>query len=882
MSRLLRRLWSIVRFRRLEDDLVEELEFHRAMTQEGLERDGHSSRDARLAAHKALGNLTRSREDARAVWIWPWIESVWQDVVYAVRSLRRQPGFTLVAIVALGVSIGLNTSLFTVFAGLALRPMIGITEPARVVTVTQASPVGRGGRGPGGPGGAIGLSFPEFRFLAVEARSFDGLVAHRELSVNLESDQVGRSTSAYAVTGDYFDVLGVRMEAGRGFAASEDRRETPARVAVLSHQLWRTRFGATAIVGREIRIDGVPHTVVGITSPEFTGPEGSANRVWLPLSSIPTLRPNDPFFASLLDRWQDCCVKVTGRLAEGTTRPEAAAELQVLSGRFRASVGQDARQMLIGGTQFLQGRGASEALAVIGLLFTGITLLLLIACANVGNLLLARAAARLGEIGVRLSIGASRRRIVRQLLTEGLVLAGIAAALGVGLATWLPPLVLTELANQPAPFDIGTDVLVVVFATALAVIACVACALAPALHATRLDVASALKNGTAAMRSRLPLRTVLLAIQVAVTVVLLTSAGLLLRGVAQVRTLDFGFTMDQVGVVTIELPVFAYDNTRAAALLNELRTAVRDVGLQSFAFTTTEPLGGYHFQTGMRLSSEGEEMTRPVQFIEVTPGYFDVLGLRLMAGRDFQDSDAGRPVAIVNESLARQYWPGQNPVGRSFIGGGRESLEIVGLVKDAYTSRLNGIEPVFFRPFGARVWSEQFPRLLFRATQPAAWTAVAARISSVEARAVVNVTPLQDRFEGLISELDFAPMAASILGVLGLTLATIGMFGVFAYAVRQRTREIGIRMALGAHPGSITRLVLAGNSRAVTIGAGVGVAGAIAASQVLRSSLYGLSPLDPIAYGGVVLLLTAAATVASYLPARRAVRVDPTLALRHE
>ncbi len=358
MSRLLRRLWSIIRFRRLDEDLAEELEFHRAMTQQELERDGHSSRDARLAAHKMLGNLTRSREDARAIWIWPWLESVWQDIVYAVRSLRRQPGFTLVAIVALGVAIGLNTSLFTVFAGLALRPMTGLTEPARVVTVMQASAIGRGGRGPGGGSGAIGLSFPEFRFLADEARSFNGLVAHRELSVNLESDQVGRSTPAYAVTGNYFDVLGVRMEAGRGFTASEDRRETPARVAVLSHQLWRTRFGATALVGREIRIDGVPHTVVGITSPEFTGPEGSTNRVWLPLSSIPTLRANDPFLASLLDRWQDCCVKVTGRLAEGTTRPEAAAELQVLSGRFRASVGQDARQMLIGGTQFLQGRGA--------------------------------------------------------------------------------------------------------------------------------------------------------------------------------------------------------------------------------------------------------------------------------------------------------------------------------------------------------------------------------------------------------------------------------------------------------------------------------------------------------------------------------------------
>ena len=233
----------------------------------------------------------------------------------------------------------------------------------------------------------------------------------------------------------------------------------------------------------------------------------------------------------------------------------------------------------------------------------------------------------------------------------------------------------------------------------------------------------------------------------------------------------------------------------------------------------------------MRLSSEGEEMTRPVEFIEVTPGYFDVLGLRLMAGRDFQESDAGRPVAIVNETLARQYWPGQNPVGRSFIGGGRESLEIVGLVKDAYTSRLNGIVPVFFRPFGTRVWSEQFPRLLFRATQPAAWTAVAARVSSVESRAVVNVTPLQDRFEGLISELDFAPMAASILGVLGLTLATIGMFGVFAYAVRQRYQRdrdsYGARRAPGSHHPSRAVRKLAGSddrNRA-------GLAGAIVARR---------------------------------------------------
>ena len=872
--RVLRRLWAMLRVRRMEADLAEELQFHHAMKEQELQRAGLSADQARLAARAALGNVTRSREDARAVWLRPWLESVWQDAVYAIRSLRRQPGFTLVAVVALGVSIGLNSSLFTVFAGLALRPMAGLGDPARVVSVSAESALGRGG--------VIGFSYPEFRFLADGARTVDDLVAHRAISVSLESDRVGRTTPAYVVSGNYFDVLGIRMAHGRGFLASEDRRESPSRVAVLSYQIWRTRFGGEAIVGRQIRIDGIPHTVVGITPPEFSGPEGTPNRVWLPIASLPSLRANDPFLASLLDRWQDCCVNVTGRLADDATRSEARAELQVLSERFRASVGQDRRNVLIGGTQFLSGRNAKPAaLAVIGVLFIGITLLLLIACANVGNLLLARAAARMAEIGVRLSIGASRSRIVRQLLTEGLVLASVAAAAGLALATWLPSLVLERMAKQPVPFDIAPDGLVLGYAVALAVLTCVACALAPALHVTRVDVASALKDGTPALRSRFPLRTILLATQVAVTVVLLTSAGLLLRGVAQARELDLGFNVEGIGVATIELPAFAYDNTRAAALVNDLRTAVRNAGLQSFAFVSHEPLADLHLQTGVRLAGQSQDQTRIVNFINVTPGYFSVLGLPIVAGRDFQENDYGRPVAIVNETLARQYWPGQNPVGQTFVNG-RESLEIVGLARDAYMNGLNGIEPLFFKPMGGGVLSELFPPLMFRATQPAAWTSVATLISNVEPRARVDVGPLQDRVENRLSQLNFAPLAASILGVLGLTLATIGMFGVFAYMVRQRTREIGIRMALGAPPLAVVRLVLSGNSRALTVGLAAGLAGALAASQVLRRSLYGLSPLDPIAYGGVALLLAAAAAAATYLPARRAARVDPVLALRHE
>jgi predicted permease len=869
MGTLIRRLRYWLQHRELDAALHEELEFHRALKQQELEAAGMSNSDAQLAARREVGNATLAREDARRVWIWPWLESVWQDTAYAVRSLRRQPGFTLVSVVVLGIAIGLNTSLFTVFAGLTLRPMSGLTEPDHVVAVSGTNVIGRGG--------LIGMSFPEFRFLASDARMFSGLVAERNTSVTLESGGVGRSTVAHMVTGPYFDVLGVRMEHGRGFLPDEGRRDAPQPVVVLSYALWQTRFGADpAIVGTPVRINDMPHTVVGIAPRDFTGSEGGASRVWLPLSLLSTLRPNDPFEANLLDRPQDCCVQVTGRLAQDVTREQARAELQVLSDRFRSTVTQDSRPIVVGGTQFLRGRrGASTALAVMAVLSLGLTLVLLIACANVGNLLLARAAARSREIGVRLSLGAGRRRIVRQLITEGFVLALIGSGIGVVVARWLPRLILNRVAGQPAPFDIDPDLLVLVYAIALAAISCLAFALAPALHATRCDVSSALKDGTLTLHSRFPLRSVLLGIQVAVTVILLTSAGLLLRGLAQARDLNLGFAVADVVVTTIELPQPSYDAPRSQAFLAELSAALRSADLPPFSFVSNEPLGDSSSMTGFRLPGESEEQTRGIEFIDVSPGFFDVLRIPIVAGRDFADTDTGRSVVIINESMARRYWPNDNPVGRSFIAGGRQLVEIVGIAGDAYMNGLDAIEPVYFQPrMGAK--------LLLRTTKPSTAAAVTAVVERIEPQARVAVTPLQDRLESSLNELGFAPMAASILGLFGLALATVGMFGVFAYVVRQRTREIGIRMALGAKSRDVVRLVLAGNSRAVMAGLGVGILGSLVASQILRSFLYGLSPLDPVAYGGVALLLTAAAAAASYIPARRAARINPTQALRCE
>jgi predicted permease len=478
-------------------------------------------------------------------------------------------------------------------------------------------------------------------------------------------------------------------------------------------------------------------------------------------------------------------------------------------------------------------------------------------------------------------LGAGRPRIVRQLLTEGFVLALVGSAIGVAVAHWLPSLVLNDIAGQPAPFDIVVDRWVLGYALVLAAVACVAFALAPALHATRADLAVVMKSAALPSR-RFPLRSVLLGAQVAVTVVLLTSAGLLLRGVANARGVDPGFAVEGVVVTTIELPQPAYDSARAQTFLADLVARLPDAGVEAFALVSNEPLGDSSSMTGMRLPGEAEEQTRAIEFLDITPGYFDVLRLPIAAGRGFVAADAGRDVVIVNESMAQRYWPNDNPVGRSFFAGGmRRSLEVVGIVKDAHLDTLDVIEPLFFQPMTS-VRGDRFPKMLFGSRRPSTSAAVTAVIQGLERRARVDVTPLRDRLEDRRAELRFAPLAASILGTFGLALATVGMFGVFAYAVRQRTREIGLRMALGARATDIVRLVLTGSSRAVAGGLVVGIFGALGASQVLRNSLYGVSPLDPITFGGVALLLVVAALAASYVPARRAARIDPTQALRWE
>jgi predicted permease len=875
MRELLRRVWYVIRQRQFERDLAEEIELHRAMAQHDLERGGLEPSAAHSASRRLVGNVTLAREDSRGVWIWPWLESIWQDAAYAVRNLRRQPGFTAVVVIVLATVIGLHTTLVTVIAGVVLRPWPGIRGGARVVTIYLVGQSAEAGRFPLFPVDA-------YRTLSERATTLTGVAASMSDDVRVGSGDSAYMAASLLVSGNYFDVLGVAVAPGRGFAANEDRAGRPEAVVLLSYDFWQSRFGGDpAIVGSMVRINDAPFTVVGITPREFGSAEPAyGKQLFLPIASASLLRPTAPP--------PTCCVDVAGRLAPGATREQARAEVGTLVESFSLPDGSKPRAAIVTGTEFASRPGRMDSvgpLAAVSAIFAGLLLVWLTACANIGNLLLARAAARVHEIGIRLSLGASRHRLVRQLLTEGLVLASVASAVGTAIAFKLPFLIIHFLGGTAArfPFRVAIDGVVLLYAVLLAGLSAAAFGLAPALYAARADVAGALTEREGMPVTRFALRGWLLGVQVALSVVLLVSAGLLVRGAQRAGLFDPGFAVSDVAAVSFELPPGTYDDARKRAFFTDLTAALRALppgAIDAFGFATWEPdflRRGY--ATPFRLPDQSPAQSTTLHYVEVSPDYLNVLQIPIVAGRNFEPSDAARPVAVINESMARTYWPNQNPVGKTFVAGRSESREVVGVMRDAHTHSMGSVSPWFYAPLqGGRV----VPRLLVRASKGAPVIELKALVARLDPRVRLRTMPLSEHLEARLEEAKWGPMLAAVLGGFALALATVGMFGVFAYAVRQRTREIGIRMALGAQPSAVVRLVLAGHSRALAAGLGVGLFGAVASSIVMRSRLHGLSPFDPVSYLAVAALLAAAGLVASYVPARRAVQVDPVVALRYE
>lgn len=876
--------------RRIYGELSDEIRGHLEEKIEELVAGGMSRRDAAAEARQEFGNVTLVERDSREVWQWPSIESFFADLRYALRMLRKSPGFAATAIVTLALGIGANTAIFMLLDAVRLRSL-PVQDPQELAEV-RISEAGHRGMGMNQQYGE--LTRPLWEKIRDEQQSFSGMFAW---SVNLR--YVGRGSEMrhfheLRVSGDFFRVLGVRPFRGRLFMP-EDEGACPMTSAVASYAYWQGELG-----GRELSpaiklvVDNELVEIVGVTPPDFTGMVvGEKFDI-----AIPICQPKDGLRRDVFE------VAVMGRLKPGSTIQSASAEMNALSaGIFEATVppGRDAKWSSTYKNFRLAAYPASTGVSALReydrslYLLLGIAgLVLLIACTNLANLMLARTSARGREMAVRLALGASRSRLLQQLLTESLLLAAVGAVLGVALAQSLSRLLVWSFSTDggEANLQMVTDWRVLLFAVGVAALTCVVFGVAPALRATRAEPIAAMKSGgrgTTGGRERFSLQRLLVVTQVAVSLVLLVGALLFVRSFRNLMTFDPG--MRESGITDAFLGYWQSNlpRERWADFQRELLEEVRAVpGVLNAATTTNVPLLGSSWEHGIHTGSqEGNS-----KFTWVSPDYFETMGIPVIAGRGFSQNDtASSPrVALVNETFVRRYLPGANPIGKTLRTEAEPDYpstvyEIVGVIPDTRYNDLRGeTPPMTFAP--APQCPNQGPWtsvMIHSNLSSAAITAAAKhRLAKKHPDIVMQFADFQLEIRGGLVQERMMAMLSGFFGLLALLLAMIGLYGVISYIVAMRRNEIGIRMALGASRGDVVRIVVRQTLVLLAVGVGVGVVLGLAAVQSAASLLFGLQPNDPLTFAGAVTLLVSIALIASFLPAQRASRVDPMVALRYE
>jgi predicted permease len=817
--------------------------------------------------------------------------TLWHDLRYSLRLLAKSPGFAAVALVSLALGMGANTAIFSLINATLLRPL-PVRDPERLVTVYTSDYSGPA-RG--------STSYPDYLDIREQAQVFSGFAAFSATPMSLSDEGRTERILGQVVTGDYFNVLGVDAALGRTFVPEEDRTPGTHPVVVISHGLWqRVLGGDPGVVGRRIVVNGTAFTIIGVTPPAFTGAIlGVAPDVYLPIMMVDQLAQAPPGNSRLAQRGSRGMFTL-GRLAPGVTREQAQAAMDTLAAQLHAAYPrewtdrrQQPRRLTVESQQraivFPQFRGGLVGL--LSLLAVVVGLVLLIACANLANLLLARASARRREIGVRLALGAGRRRLVRQLLTESLLLAVAGGALGVLVAEWTIDMLMKLQPPTPIPMflDLSLDYRALAFTALLALVTGVLFGLVPALRATRPGVIPALK-GDAPITSRLGFSTsrVLVVSQVGLSLLLLVGSGLFVRSLGNAGNIDTGFDANNLLVMSMDLRLQGYDDVRTKTFCRQLLERVSGLpGVISASLADSLPLSLHGQRTSVRMEGyapqPGEDME--INFAKVAPRYFETMRIALRRGREFtpQDREGAPGVAVVNEAFARRYWPGQDPLGKKVRRGPAE-FTVIGLARDGKYRTL-GEDPLPFLYFPLdQVYSTSVTLHVRTAGDPAALLgSVRREIQSLDRDLpLYEVKTMRDHLG--IAMLP-ARLAASLLGgfgVLALALAAIGIYGVMSYSVAQRTREIGIRMALGADRRRVLNLVVGQGMLPALIGAILGLAAAVGVTRFAAGFLYGISATDILTFAGVTGLLAAVALAASYLPARRATRVDPVVALRYE
>ncbi len=799
------------------------------------------------------------------------MDTLLQDIRYAFRTLRRTPGFTLAAVLTIALGMGVNTAVFSLANAVLLRPA-DARDPGRLVRVHTGdhSPLHRA----------------QLDFLRERSRTLTGLFGERYLEAALNTPQGNRKVNAELVGGSYFTTVGVGAAHGRVFTAAEDTPAAGSAVAVISHRWWREGFGADpSVVGRTLRINGQPVTVVGVAREGFAGAfAGFGPQIWIPLAQMGPLTgtPVGEYNGSLY---------VGGRLRDGATADAARAELRVLAAELtRAEPGRrEPVTFSLDGSSgvTVELRQKFGVFAVALLAVTG--LVLLIACSNVANLLLARGVARRREMGVRMAVGAARGRLVRQLLTESLLLALAGAAAAVLATSALTTFALSRVPPEiPMALHLAPDARVLAFALGGALVAALLFGVAPALRTASADVVTAIKEGSVAPRGA-RLRNTLVGAQVALCMVLLGSSALFLRSLGAAGNIDPGFDPAPILNQSVDLRLGSYDGVTGPLFYQRLQSTVRGLpGVQSVALQHSIPLQGESRETRVVLPGETEDGPRhATHFNTVGAGFFRTVGVPVLRGREFTAADrAGAPpVVVVNETFVRRHLAGGGVGSRvSLEGPAGPFATVVGVVRDArYVSLGEDPLPMLYQAF-EQSYEPDMTLHVRTSGDPAALAAAVRR----EAAALDPALPLpapRTMKDQLRRALLPAQLGAGVLGGMGtlaLVLAAVGIYGVVSFAARQRTREMGIRAALGAPRLAVVKLVMGANLRVVGVGLAIGTVLALLTGQLVSGMLYGVAPADPALLIGAPAVLLSVALLASYLPARRASRVDPVVALRSE
>jgi predicted permease len=896
-------LRSLFRKKRVSKELDEELNGFIEMAAEEKVKQGLSPREALRAVHLERGNLEVTKESVRSAGWEFLLEALWQDFRYAGRQLRTNPLFTAAALLSLALGIGANTAIFQLIDAVRLRtlPVKNPQEIARVAIDHR-----------GGGSGNFSSRYPDVTFamweqIRKQQQGFSEVFAWGPNVFNIAPGGEVHNVQGLWVSGEFFETLGVQPALGRLLSPLDDQPGCGSPAVTISYSFWQREFaGERSVLDRTLTINRQPFRIIGVAPPDFTGVEvGRYFDLAAPLCSEPLV--NGEY--SQLKKRSDWWLSVMGRLKPGWGVERAAAQLRAISpGLFEATLPPEFNPS--NATHFLQYKlGAFVADSGLShlrrdyewplwLLLGLAGLVLLIASANLANLMLARASSREREIGVRLALGAGPARLIRQLLAESLLLALIGAALGAFLARNLGQLLVTSLSTQQDPLfvDLGTDWRMLAFTTGLAVLTCILFGLAPALRATSLAPGVVLKEssrGTTTGRSRFGLRRVLVISQIALSLTLLVGALLFARSLNNLAGLDAGFRQNGILVADIDFTPVNLPKEARTAFANSLLQRVRAVpGVQAAALATIVPLSGNGIAHDILWGQTGEpEGDAPVALFNiVSPGYFDTLQTKILDGRDFNDHDsAGSPnVAIVNEAFAKQFAKGASPVGMTFRVRALQTTrlyEIIGLVRNSkYSDLREDFQPIAYTAKAQYERPGTDAQILVRSRDGLTGITAAIKNIAVEVNPNMDVafsslrTTIED---GLLRDRLMARLSG-FFAVLAVVLAAIGLYGVMSYMVAQRRNEIAIRMALGADPASIVKLVMQESGTLLLAGLAIGTVIALEGGQAARAMLFGLRPGDPLTLGMALLSLSFVAALASLLPAQRASRHDPMIALRNE